>query len=307
MAAGRRKRLDGSIFLGVSRASCQVNLCACQLGRQKRKRAHEACHTLGVGNLAGIENAGWTALAHGQDAGAFAAKDPGVIARAKHTHALARHAVDVRNRVTHALMQAKHEVKPLDAGDDAVALKGMLAHLAQVARMAERSHCKIGKQLAHPGCEQVEVVAEDHVGLEGAHGRAQAAFERRAELRHHLGRHIAVARGAIGHDVAHAHNGKRQLIALKPHRVHSHTLGQHGHVVGPDAAHNGLLAAQTGASRHHLREVDAASGGIGLLGTHVQNAHGVSLLMAKLPQACDLLGIAGQRVMGRLKEEGQAA
>ena len=277
MAAGRRKRLDGGILLGVSRASCQVHLYICQLGRQKRKRAHETCHTLGVGNLAGIENAGRAALAHGQGAGAFAAKDPGVIARAEHAHALAGHAVDVCNRVAHAHMQTEHEIEPLDAGDDAVALKGMLAHLAQVARVAERGHRKIGKQLAHPRCEQVEMVAEDHVGLEGANGLAQAALERRAELRHHLGRHVAVARGAIGHDVAHAHNGKRQLSALKPHRVHGNALGQRGHVIGPDAAHNGLLAAQTGASRHNLGEVDAASGGIGLLGTHVQNAHGVSL------------------------------
>ena len=144
--------------------------------------------------------------------------------------------------------------------------------------MAERSHRKIGEQLAHPGCEQVEVVAENDVGLEGANRLAQATLERRTELRHHLRSHVAIASGAVGHDIAHAHNRKRQLVALKPHWVHGDALRQHRHVVGPNAAYNGLLAAQTGAGRHHLSEIDAASGGIGLLGTHVQNAHGVSNL-----------------------------
>ena len=150
MAACRRKRLDGGILLGVSRASCQVHPRVCQLGRQKCKRAHEARHAFGIGNLASVEDAGRTSLAHGQGTGAFVAEDPGVVARAKHMHALAGHAVDVRDCGPHALMQAEHEVEPLDAGNDAVALKGMLAHLAQVARVAERGHHEIGEQLAHP-------------------------------------------------------------------------------------------------------------------------------------------------------------
>ena len=157
----------------------------------------------------------------------------------------------------------------------------MLAQLAQAGVVADPQDGDAPgarlNLLDRKGSEQVEVVADDDIRVEGVEGLAQALAVGALPCLEHGGREVAVARGGIGHLVGHAAEVEGQLGRVEDHGEGAHSGGQVDGVAVVDAAEHGLLDAAAAEGGHQLVEVDAASGAVRLLGDDVQDPHGSEL------------------------------
>lgn len=116
-------------------------------------------------------------------------------------------------------------------------------------------------------------MADDRIGLEVEHRLADTLPEHAAKSLDHLRRHVAVSCGLVGHDVAHAAYGKRQLGGAEAHRKELDAGGKLRRIVLVDAGDDGNLVPGGDQGGHRFGQIHAAAGAIGLLSGDAKDTH----------------------------------
>ncbi len=114
-------------------------------------------------------------------------------------------------------MESEDAVEIAHGLDYAVALKVVLLHLAQIGGVAKCHDGPIRYGFAHDAGQQIQMMANDDVGIEGFQGLCQPAGKRRLERSGGVRFEVAVAGGRVGHGVGHAAHVERHLVGAEPH------------------------------------------------------------------------------------------
>ena len=118
------------------------------------------------------------------------------------------------------------------------------------------------------------MVANDRVRLEDERCLTDTCAKRLTEGFDHPWRHVSIASGLIGHDVAHPTDGKRQVRRIEAHWEElsaSRQVGAVGHV---NAGNDRDLMAGGKHRADGFGKVYAAARAVGLLGGNAEDAHG---------------------------------
>lgn len=175
---------------------------------------------------------------------------------------------------SHYPIQGPHGVR------DALPHEIMLHELAKIGGVADGHETAMGQGLSGQRRHEIEVMADDQVGLHCPIRLLNGVAEGRLELPGHLLVHIPIAGRLVGHDVGHAADGKRQVVRLEPHREDGRPLRERALRSVPfhRSANHGVLMAHLLARAHEGGKVDAASRRIRFLTGDVQYLQGVSYL-----------------------------
>ena len=171
------------------------------------------------------------------------------------------------------LVQGEHARQTTHRRNDAVSLKAVLAHLAQIGGMAHREHPPMHERFHRHRRREIEMMAQHDIGSEPFVNFFEHPGERSRECLRHGRRHVAVARGRIGHLVRHTRHMKRQGLGVEANGTKQHALRKVGRIIGGNARHHRDIVPRSNLAAHRFRQIDAAAGAIGFLGGDVKNPH----------------------------------
>ena len=201
------------------------------------------------------------------------AKHPVVIARSNHVDTRRVNAIDVLSLLCLLGMKRKDGIEAANRRGNTIMGESMGQHLPNIGRMAHAAHGNPPHALAHQGAQQVQVVADDGIGLEGGDGMVDCRAKGLLEGCRHRRSQIAVACRGIGHHVRHAADAKRQLGRLERHGEHARGgVELPLRVPGRSTAQHRRLVARSNLRGHQCSEIRTASRAIGLLSRDVEDA-----------------------------------
>ena len=249
---------DSVVFRGIAMAAHQTRLYARGAGtlRQHIKRRDKAFDAFLVPDFADIQQTADAIIGHALVGGRKLLR---VVSCANHKHFCGFDVKDFNDFALLLLMQSENHLERADGIHDALALKAVVAHLAQIGRMAHRSHGNVRQCFAGNGAREIQVMAYDHVRCE-FHRRMRDALRKcGTELLGHGRRKVAIARGGIRHHVGHAAHIEWQRLGIEAHEIRDGALRQHRRIGRIDAGdHSGRMASRKLAT-HHFRQIHATS------------------------------------------------
>jgi hypothetical protein len=145
--------------------------------------------------------------------------------------------------------------------------------LPQISAMAGGYQGKLRKQPADQGRDDPQMVTVDDIWLKSVHSRLEIAGKSGLVGVYIRWGKVAEAGAGIGHDIAHASNGKCDVGTVEPNEP---AMGPVDTIqpVGPAGLNTGNQKIGVSMLRRlpqHGLNVDAATGGIGSLTEHMQN------------------------------------
>ena len=200
-----------------------------------------------------------------------------MVSCADHMHFFREQAVLLNNLIFLRMGKCHHRVQITASGQHPTLEVRAVLELPQVGTVAGGCRGNAWEQPACQGCDDPQVVAVDDIRLKCVHRRREVAGEGGFILVQILFGKVAEPGTRVGHDIAHAHDGKRDVRFTKsdepaPVVVHA---GQLCRPIGLDARHQEIEVSASGRFPQHGLDVDTASGGIGPLAEHVKNLQGL--------------------------------